>query len=125
MTGVTVSDGNFSGTSLTIGAYLVGTRKKSIDSLNLSGVQALFAHGASSITSSYSYDSRRKSRYVETVVTLSGSITASEIQTFLRGIRFSTSGKGLTKPNRTINVALSGPEISTSSFEQNVNVYSR
>lgn len=89
-TGTKLSNG-----TLTVSIVTVGTRKKALDQLKIPTI----AFGTSTSVS-------RTSTLTSITIQLGADDTASEIQSFLRGIQFSTKGKGLKLLTRTMNVTL-------------------
>lgn len=55
-------------------------------------------------------------------VNLSAAVTPADIQTFLRGITFSTKGKGLKTPTRSLQVTLTNNVAQTAMTTQTINV---
>lgn len=56
------------------------------------------------------------------MITLNSNVGAAAIQAFLRGIVFSTKGKGLSTPTRTLQATLEQIGTPTSTATQTINV---
>ncbi len=93
----TVSDQvSLAGGTLTITLNAVGTKKKSLDLLAIPATSGL----GSSTGLQYTVG------HLTLQITLSQTVTSGDIQSFLRGITFSTKGKGLKTLTRTLDVTL-------------------
>jgi hypothetical protein len=93
---ITVSGASAAGGQLTISINVVGTKKKATDVVHFPVTSEI---GASS---GAGYASGK----IHLQVQLNETVTATEIQSFLRGITFSTKGKGLKTPVRTMTIGL-------------------
>lgn len=109
---VTVGNGSLLNGTLTLSMANAGLKKKPTDSLTLPAIGAwgtstglAFARGNLSLT-----------------VTLNAEATAADIQTFLRGITFSTKGKGLKKASRTVDIGLTDGNGQTATISQTIRV---
>lgn len=92
---VAVGGASAAGGTLSLSVTAVG-KKKPVDSLHLPSTSTIgtssapvFANGKISVQ-----------------VQLSQTVTAADIQSFLRGMTFATKGKGLKTPNRTMTIRL-------------------
>lgn len=109
---VAVPVSNLANGVLTISVNAVGTKKKSFDAFTFAG-----AAGLGTVSGGQFVEGR-----VTLVIQLSPTVTASAIQTFLRGITFSTTGKGLKIATRTVEVTLANSSGASSRVTQTINV---
>ncbi len=100
--------------TLTISVDAVGSRKKVLDSFQIPPFNTLgsspgpqFANG-----------------HLTLQIELSDGATPSAVQLFLKGIKFSTKGKGLKAETRTVNVTLEVGGL-TSSISQSIHVHKK
>jgi hypothetical protein len=105
-------DASLGGGTLTINVNAVGTTKKLLDTFTFPATSGLgttsgpqFANGQ-----------------ITLLINLNPNVTAGAIQSFLRGITFSTKGKGLKTPTRTFQVTLENVGALSSSVSQTINV---
>lgn len=110
---VSVPFSNLANGTLTISMNSTGSKKKSVDLLAIPA----FAGTSSSLVPVYSGGNR-----LTLTLQLNGTVTANEIQTFLRNIKFSTKGKGVNLSPRTMTVTLENSSGASSTVTQTINV---
>ena len=110
---VSVPFSNLANGTLTISMNSTGSKRKSVDLLSIPA----FAGTSSSLVPAYSGGNR-----LTLTLQLNGAVTANEIQTFLRNIKFSTKGKGLNLSPRTMTVTLENTSGASSTVTQTINV---
>lgn len=93
---VTVSGDNLGGGTLTISMNVVATRKKLLDQPSIPAVAAIGTSAGPQVVNGV----------LTLQIQLKPNVTASAVQDFLRGISFSTRGKGLKMPTRTVAATL-------------------
>ncbi len=109
---VVTTSGNLAGTTLTITMNAIGSKKKSADVLTIPSTSSIGA------TSGQVYANGK----LTLVVTLKEGASEEAIQAVLRGIKFSTKGKGLSTPSRKLDVTLSVPGGATDHVSQTITV---
>ncbi|MDB5340913.1 MAG: hypothetical protein JWN70_6532 [Planctomycetaceae bacterium] len=112
---VVTTSGNLLGTTLTITMNAIGSKKKAADLLTIPSTSAI------GTTSGLVYANGK----LTMVVTLKEGATQEGIQAVLRGIKFSTKGKGLSTPTRKLDVTLSVPGGATDHVSQTINVFKK
>ncbi len=109
---ITVSGAaNLTGGTLAISVDAIGTAKKRLDLFHIPAFNGL---GSGS-------EPQFANNRLTLQIQLSANVTNAAIQSFLGGITFSTKGKGLKSPTRTLNVSLF-TDGATSSISQTINV---
>lgn len=103
---------NLNGGRLTISINAAGTPKKVFDKFVIPSASAFGTIGQPQVISGR----------VTLQVQLNGNATNALIQSFLRGITFATSGKGLKQLTRTVIVSLADSASHVSSVTQTINV---
>ncbi|MDB5341248.1 MAG: repeat protein, partial [Planctomycetaceae bacterium] len=109
---VSVPFSNLTNGVLTISINAIGSAKKSADAVTFPSFAAL----GTSTGSVYA------NGHITLQIQLNGSVTASAIQSFLRGITFSTKGKGLNTATRTMSVTLANSSEVSSTVTQTIHV---
>lgn len=109
---VTVGNSNFGGGTLTLGLNVIGTKKKLLDLVTTPAFTGL---GSSS-------GLVRNNSQLTMQIQLKPEVTASAIQAFLRGITFSTKGKGLKALSRTLTVSLTTANGPVVTISQTINI---
>jgi len=109
---ITVAGMPFDGVTLNVTMNVVATRRKLLDTLS---VPSSFLIGTSS---GFTVSNGQLSQQI----TLAAGVTSNQIQAFLRGIRFSTKGAGLSNPTRTLKVTLTQSGLVAASITQVINV---
>jgi hypothetical protein len=100
------------GGMLIITVNAAGTAKKVLDSFNVPG------HGSLGTSTGLRSANGQSTLQIQ----LNAGTTAAQIQTLLRGITFSTKGKGFKVPTRTVTVSLTDSGGATNTFSQTINV---
>lgn len=108
---VTVTGRPFDGATLTVTMNSFG-RRKPVDSLSF---PSSFSIGTTTGITYANFQIRQQ-------ITLNAGVTSDQVQTFLRGIRFSTKGGGLSKLTRTIQVTLTKSGQNSTAVTQVINV---
>lgn len=88
---------NLTGATLTVSVDAIGTAKKRLDQFHIPSFKGLGSG------SEPQFSNNRLTLQIQ----LNAGATNAAIQSFLRGITFTTKGKGLKSPIRTLNVTLS------------------
>jgi hypothetical protein len=110
---ITVGDGSdLSGGTLTISASVVVTKNKLLDQFKLSSLGSLGSQQAPIVLNGT----------VTVAVQLNNNVSGASIQSALRGITFSTSGKGLNQATRTVHVTLADADGLHDSVIQTIHV---
>jgi RHS repeat-associated protein len=109
---ITVANTPLGGGILTISMNAAGSKKKASDVLSNPPIIAI------GTSSGLVYANGKLTLQVQ----LSQNVTAGAIQTFLRGITFSTKGNGLKLLTRTVNVSLAVAGLPTSVVMQTIHV---
>lgn len=109
---VSVPFSNLANGVLTISINAIGSSKKSADAVTFPSFAAL---GTSS-------GAVYANGHITLHIQLNGAVTASAIQSFLRGITFSTKGKGLNAATRTVSVTLANSSEVSNTVSQTINV---
>lgn len=112
---VTVNTTGLENGTLTININAVGSKKKVLDQFNFGSVSSIGTAAAPQFANGQ----------LTLVVHLSANVTNSAIQSFLRGITFSTKGKGLKTESRTMNVTLEKAGGSSSTVSQTIHVHKK
>jgi RHS repeat-associated protein len=94
--GIVVGAGNLGGGTLTINVNSTGSKKKSADVLHVPSSTAL------GTSNGVVYANSQLTLQIQ----LAANVTSDMIQAFLRGITFTTKGKGLNLATRSLHVAL-------------------
>ncbi len=106
-------DTSLAGGTLTINLNAVGTKKKALDLLVTPATSGLGTSTGLQFVNGH----------LTLQIQLGANVTPSAIQTFLRGITFSTKGKGLSTLTRTLDVTLAAAgEIPFTTIHQTINV---
>lgn len=103
---------NFSGGTLTLTINAVGTAKKLFDVINRPSFTAFGTAGTPTFVGNL----------LTLTIQLNANATDTAIQTFLRGITFSTKGKGFKQPTRTVQATLTDAFNQSSSVTQTITV---
>lgn len=109
-----IKGADYTGGTLTLSFVTVGTKKKALDQLLLPAVQ----FGTSNEVS-------QTPTLTSVTVQLGAADTANAIQSFLRGITFSTKGKGIRTLTRTLDVTLTDADGLTTSVSRTINVHKK
>jgi hypothetical protein len=112
---VSVPANNLANGTLTITVNAVGTKKKSLDIVTFPPATSLGS------VSGPTYANGR----ITLTIQLNGTVTASAIQAMLRGIKFSTKGKGLHTESRTMSVTLANAAAASNTFTQTIHVIAK
>lgn len=102
---------SLTGGTLTLSMATIGSKKKALDNLVIPTISL----GATNTIS-------RTSMLTTITIHLGAGDTASEIQSFLRDIQFSTKGKGLKALTRTLNVTLADNDGHSTHVAQTIHV---
>ncbi len=87
---------DLTGGTLTISMNAIGTPRKLLDQIQIPALDSLGSSpGPQYLNGQF-----------KLIIQLSEGSTTSAVQSFLRGIKFATKGKGLSTPTRTVNVTL-------------------
>lgn len=106
---------SLSGATLTISVNAAGTNKKSYDQFVFPSSIGL------GTTSGQVYSNGRMTLQIQ----LNSSVTSSAIQTFLRGITFTTKTSGLRQATRLFDVTLANAGLPSSTIRQTINIRKR
>jgi hypothetical protein len=109
---IRVANANLAGNTLTINASAVSTKKKRLDLYSIPS--------ASAIGTVVQSDTGTGNIHLE--ILLNGNVTDSAVQSFLRGIKFSTKGKGLSTATRTLTVILGAEGETPATASQTIQV---
>lgn len=105
---------SFAGGTLTLSIATIGTKKKALDQL----VIPTITFGTTNTVS-------RTPTLSTITIHLGADDTAAEIQAFLRGIHFSTKGKGLKTLVRTMNVTLADNDGHSTHIAQTIHIFKK
>jgi len=109
---LTVSGSGLGGGTLTFGINTVGSSKKSLDQLVVPSWSNL------GTSAGVTYGNGRLTMTIQ----LQQSVSASAVQSFLRGLGFATKGKGLKTLSRSFDVSLTDVAGATRSARQTIQV---
>jgi hypothetical protein len=109
------STSSLAGGTLSINVDVSGTKKKSLDLFRFPSATAL----GNSQGAQYSLG------HISLTIQLQEGVTDAQIQAYLRGITFSTAGKGLKSLTRSLNVTLENSHGTKSSLVRTINVHKK
>lgn len=107
-----VGDANLAGGTMTISVDAVSTDKKFIDQFKFPSSSAFGTTDGP----------QKVNDKLTLVIDLNQSVTAAQIQAFLRGITFNTKKQGLATATRTLQVSLTDANSHTAAITQTINV---